>query len=149
MYKTKNNKVIASLTELKNKTGDILALADEFGEVTLTSYNRPRYKVIRIEMEEVVDLDSEAPKKKVKVAVQPKVKEELEAEIPAEEIKKSEVEVAVPAKVEVAVATQPEEKPEEPADVIEDELSKMQPWDRHNEKEKEFIRKALMPLITN
>lgn len=147
MYKTKTNKVIASLTELKNKTGDILALADEFGEVTLTSYNRPRYKVIRIEMEEVVDLDSEAPKKKVKVSAKPKIKEELEAEVPVEEIKKSEVEVAVPAKVEVVA--QPETKPEEPADAIEDELSKMQPWDRHNEKEKEFINKSLLPLITN
>ncbi|MDQ6986113.1 MAG: hypothetical protein Q9M91_02535 [Candidatus Dojkabacteria bacterium] len=55
MHKTEDGKVIASLTEVKNKTGDIFALVDEFGEVTLTSYNKPRYKISKIGVADMLE----------------------------------------------------------------------------------------------
>lgn len=143
MYKTKTNKVMASLTELKNKTGDILSLADEFGEVTLTSYNRPKYKVVRIEIEDVVDLSNEEPAKKIKANKKTAVKEKQESA-------PEQIEVAIPAKVEIAAEVEPEPaKAVEPEEVPNDDLSRLIPWDRNSSAEKAFIKKALMPLITN
>lgn len=33
----------ATLTDVKNKTGDVFALADKYGSVIITSYNKPKY----------------------------------------------------------------------------------------------------------
>ena len=63
MHKQKDGKIIASLTEVKNKTGDIFALVDEFGEVTLTSYNKPKYKITKVDILETVKIDEGVSKK--------------------------------------------------------------------------------------
>jgi hypothetical protein len=47
MY-VKDKKAYASLTEVKNKLGDVFALADEHGEVYISSYNKPKYIISRI-----------------------------------------------------------------------------------------------------
>lgn len=59
MKKRKDGKIVASLTEVKNKTGDIFALVDEFGEVLLTSYNKPKYRIIKVDITEVLNLNVE------------------------------------------------------------------------------------------
>lgn len=43
-----NGKAYATLTEVKNKIGDVFTLADEYGEIVITSYNKPKYKIIRL-----------------------------------------------------------------------------------------------------
>ncbi len=65
MHKRKDGKVVASLTEVKNKTGDIFTLVDEFGEVILTSYNKPKYRIVKVNIAETLNLEeSEQPKKR-------------------------------------------------------------------------------------
>jgi len=59
MKKDKTGKIIASLTEVKNKTGDIFALVDQFGVVYLTSYNKIRYRIEKIGVENLIPLDSD------------------------------------------------------------------------------------------
>lgn len=66
MKKRKDGKIVASLTEVKNKTGDIFQLVDEYGEVTLTSYNKERYRIVKIGIENFIDLKEEMPKKNTK-----------------------------------------------------------------------------------
>lgn len=127
MHKGKDGKVTASLTEVKNKTGDIFALVDEFGEITLTSYNKPRYKIIKIGLESTLSLKDKPEKifKKVK-------KREVS---PIENKNKvSETEVALNIVKE---------------DTIEKEhdQSEIEAWDRNNPKERNFVEKAQKPLI--
>ena len=43
-----DDKAYATLTDVKNKTGDVFAMADEYGEVTITSYNKSKYLIKRI-----------------------------------------------------------------------------------------------------
>jgi hypothetical protein len=43
-----NGQVHATLTELKNMIGDVLSAVDEYGEVLLTSYNKPKYRIEKI-----------------------------------------------------------------------------------------------------
>lgn len=79
MYKRKDGKVVASLTEVKNKTGDIFALVDEFGEVMLTSYNKPRYRISKIGVAELLEEAKEKSVKSTKkkdVSSKPKVNKE-------------------------------------------------------------------------
>jgi len=59
MKKTKDGRIIASLTEVKNRTGDIFALVDEYGEITLTSHSRPKYKIIKMSLNEYINLEYE------------------------------------------------------------------------------------------
>lgn len=66
MKKKKDGTVIASLTEVKNKTGDIFALADEYGEVILTSYNKPRYKIVKLDISNILEYTEEEQKPKNK-----------------------------------------------------------------------------------
>jgi len=60
MKKTKDGIIIASLTEVKNRTGDIFSLVDEYGEITLTSHSRPKYKIIKISLNEYINLEYES-----------------------------------------------------------------------------------------
>lgn len=74
MHKDKEGKIIATLTEVKNKTGDIFSLVDEFGEVMLTSYNKPKYRITKIDISEILDLrEKERQQRKVE-AKKPEVK---------------------------------------------------------------------------
>lgn len=71
MRKRKDGKIVASLTEVKNKTGDIFSLVDEFGEVLLTSYNKPKYKIVKVSISESINLDDHE-EDTAEVAEQPK-----------------------------------------------------------------------------
>jgi hypothetical protein len=42
------NKAFATLTDVKNLIGDVFSLADKHGEVTITSYNKPKYVIKRL-----------------------------------------------------------------------------------------------------
>jgi hypothetical protein len=48
-----DDKAYATLTDVKNKTGDVFALADEYSEVTITSYNKSKYLIKRISQKPV------------------------------------------------------------------------------------------------
>jgi len=97
MKKNKDGKIIASLTEVKNKTGDIFALADEYGEVTLTSYNKPRYKIIKLNISALLEDVNAAPKAKKSTVqtlnkvqtkvVEPKLANAIHVENPSEDNK--------------------------------------------------------------
>ncbi len=62
MYKDKSGKVVASLTEVKNKTGDIFALVDEFGEIYLSSYNKIRYVIKKTGISDFIELEEKETK---------------------------------------------------------------------------------------
>lgn len=38
----------ATMTDVKNKIGDVFDLADKHGKVLITSYNRPRYVIVKL-----------------------------------------------------------------------------------------------------
>lgn len=40
-----DGKVYATLTEVKNLIGDVFSAVDKYGEVTITSYNKPKYTI--------------------------------------------------------------------------------------------------------
>jgi hypothetical protein len=82
MHKDKSGKVYASLTEVKNKTGDIFALVDEFGEVFITSYNKTRYKISKVDISSLLTQKNSIPKenKTVVKKEKPTTKEDKEPE---------------------------------------------------------------------
>ena len=128
MKKKKDGTVVASLTEVKNKTGDIFALADEFGEVLLTSYNKPRYKIVKLDISTMLDEAEEAP-----VAVKPKAQ--------AQPVAKVQPKVqAQPAPVEQTIVT-------EVKHAMIDKLITLAAWDRNNSKETSFAARATKGLL--
>ncbi|CAG0942259.1 hypothetical protein BROC_01802 [Candidatus Brocadiaceae bacterium] len=165
MYKNKDGKVIASLTEVKNKTGDIFAIVDEFGEISLTSYNKVRYKIIKVDIENIVDINKDgpipqiatAPKKNSKTVelevrddepivaeeAEPVVVNELEAAEEAPEAEISETEESTVSELQSEIV-QPE--PEE-AKLI-DKTIDVQAWNREGNTERQFSLKAIRPLIS-
>ncbi len=165
MYKNKDGKVIASLTEVKNKTGDIFAIVDEFGEISLTSYNKVRYKIIKVDIENIVDINKDgpipqiatAPKKSSKTVelevrddepivaeeAEPAVVNELEAAEEAPETEISETEESTVRELQSEIV-QPE--PEE-AKLI-DKTIDVQAWNREGNAERQFSLKAIRPLIS-
>lgn len=171
MYKNKDGKVIASLTEVKNKTGDIFAIVDEFGEIALTSYNKVRYKIVKVDIENSVEIGEDGPEVKVattekKRLTTPKLEErdepvnEVVAEDPIEEV----IEDLVPTEVELPEETVSEiEEPTtnaepEPAaeEAIEETMDNklfdktidIQAWDRDGREERQFSLNAIRPLIS-
>lgn len=128
MKKAKNGEVIASLTEVKNKTGDIFALADEYGEVILTSYNKPRYKLIKLNVSSLLEQE---PVKKVK-----------EARVVNTVAKKEEV-----VKKEVVHQVKESSDVNELGDIIDDEVN-LDTWNRSSEKEMGYIDRIVKPLIS-
>lgn len=125
MHKRKDGKIIASLTEVKNKTGDIFALVDEFGEITLTSYNKPKYRITKVDIREMLQLSEESSEKqpepekktilqKVTAAVSPKRQELSESTLVSAELISS--------------------------------LSDMKQWDRNTKAEIAIIQKISKPL---
>ena len=164
MHKSKDGKVTASLTEVKNKTGDIFALVDEFGEVILTSYNKPRYKIIKMDLSGMLD---GAPSKEKKIASkvkeQPKIEATTAPEVTQpititptelqEETKQAdaktdfsdstleEMENALSTKADAQVAPVAEAK-------LFNKTIDITLWDRNSAPEKAVITKALKPLIS-
>lgn len=122
MHKTKDGKVIASLTEVKNKTGDIFALVDEYGEVTLTSYNKPRYRINKIEFGSILEV-KEKPERK---SMFDRVKETV-----------------------IGITDKPKESEKEdtliPFEILR-QLTKMKAWDRINREERKHMLVIKKPL---
>lgn len=121
MHKSKDGKVIASLTEVKNKTGDIFALVDKFGEVSLTSYNKIRYKILKVDYADQI----------------------LE-ELPEENVKPKRSTTK-----EVKVVTEHKETVEEKPKKTEEKEAQIniKVWDRFSKSEKEYASKIRKPLI--
>jgi hypothetical protein len=132
MRKDKNGKVTASLTEVKNKTGDIFDLVDEFGEVVLTSYNKPRYKITKIGIAEILESDEpkvlETRETEEEKPITQKVKEIFTREVVKEEIKE-----------------------EKPAGLISDEVLELTKtvkwWDIKNSNEESYTKSIRKPLV--
>ncbi len=128
MYKTKEGKVCASLTEVKNRTGDIFDMVDEFGEVILTSYNKERYKITKIDLSSTLEIKSESKTKD-------------ENRIQAENTPKYEP--------TTFVDNSKEEISSEDTNEINDEnliSNDFKLWDRENKLEKEFAENAKKAL---
>lgn len=125
MHKDKKGNVSASLTEVKNKTGDIFALVDEFGEVFITSYNKTRYKISKMDISSMLSEKSEDDAKPER-----EIKAKTVKAAPKVEAKKEE-----PKKVE---KTEPEHK-----------TLGIVAYDRNNSNEAAFTKKALQPLVNN
>lgn len=145
MYKTDNGSVIASLTEVKNKTGDIFAIVDQLGEISLSSYNKIKYKIIKVDIDELIDFED----KKEKSPRPLKENHSTKKPIKAVEMETKKVEVAKEDDV-----WDWEDKSEEP--VVEekeesklfDRTIKIDIWDRNDSIEKNFTDKATKPLIS-
>ena len=132
MRKKKDGTIIASLTEVKNKTGDIFSLVDEYGEIVLTSYNKPKYKISKISVGSMLEVEQPAKRKQVqKVAKNTKTNVK-----PVQQPKVKPI--AVPAK-------KVEEKTLVSAELI-DKLAKMKVWDRDAKLENKYIKAILTPL---
>ena len=125
MHKDKKGKVYASLTEVKNKTGDIFALVDEFGEVFITSYNKTRYKISKTDISSLLSEEKEVETE------QPQTKKDTRSIEKKKEVKKVQ-------------RTKTDEEPEEEKKTIEIEA-----YNRNNQREIEFINNALQPLVNN
>lgn len=128
MKKKKDGTVIASLTEVKNKTGDIFALADEYGEVLLTSYNKPRYKIVKLDISTMLDEIAEEPAKVVQSTV-----------------KQNTSTVSQPKQVTVVPVAQTIVTKVQPAMI--DKLITLAAWDRNNSKETSFAARATKGLL--
>lgn len=161
MYKNKDGKVIASLTEVKNKTGDIFAIVDEFGEIALTSYNKVRYKIIKVDIENSVEINEDGPEVKVattekKRLATPKLEEREEKVAELEEV--IEEEVITPVATPVAEVKPEIEEPKVEAEVEtpkQPEEVKLFPraidiheWNRDGKEERQFSLNAIRPLIS-
>lgn len=152
MYKNKDGKVIASLTEVKNKTGDIFAIVDEFGEISLTSYNKIRYKIIKVDIENIVDIDDNGPE--VKVATEDKKRTstpKLETREEAIEMQKKEKEVEVTieeSKEEEAAAEPSKDEEQTNPTALFNKIIEIQEWDREGKSERQFSLNAIRPLIS-
>ncbi|MCA9386498.1 hypothetical protein KC669_00520 [Candidatus Dojkabacteria bacterium] len=136
MHKRKDGKIIASLTEVKNKTGDIFALVDEFGEVTLTSYNKPKYRITKVDIMETLKIDEkddEKPEEEKKSVIK-KVAETFK---PAKEEKVEEPEVVSP---------EPMEQPESTEETKTESDIDLKVWDRNSKDEKDFTKNLLRPI---
>ncbi len=134
MRKTKDGQVIASLTEVKNKTGDIFALADEYGEVILTSYNKPRYKIVKMDLEDIFDPipnSDTKPNKEVKTKTEPKIVEEVTTK-----------------KKESVQETIEEPKVEKKSNDLAERVITISKWERDNKSERAFVQKATKHLIS-
>lgn len=128
MYKTKDGKVCASLTEVKNRTGDIFDMVDEFGEVILTSYNKERYKITKIDLASTLEIKSESKNEKgnkVEVAVAPKQETTTLVESSKEEMRSEDT------------------RQTDDESIISDDFKL---WDRENKLEKEFAENAKKAL---
>lgn len=124
MHKDKKGRVLASLTEVKNKTGDIFALVDEFGEVYITSYNKTRYRISKMDITSI--LEEKEVKVKQKKTVQSKKTEE----------------VVVKKNPEPVVEPEAEKEVEEKMESIE-----ISTYDRNNKMEQEFVDNSTKALL--
>lgn len=139
MKKNKDGKVIASLTEVKNKTGDIFAVVDEYGEIILTSYNKPRYKVIKIDLEESLQFNDT----KEKTASTKK-------KIQKNNIQPQPTAPNIPSTNQIeSIKTQPKAQETNKAKDAEENdniISNLEPWNSENTTEITFIQEIIRPI---
>lgn len=169
MHKAKDGRVTASLTEVKNKTGDIFDLVDEYGEVILTSYNKARYKITKIDISEILQTKvADKPQKKKLIAKKAKkeesfIKQNLEKEPPKivavepkseiidEKPIKEEISEVIPkedtplaskeGKIDTKTLEESENKVSDTDPIAEEnKFSNMEVWDRNNEAEKDHVK---------
>lgn len=126
MHKDKKGRVLASLTEVKNKTGDIFALVDEFGEVYITSYNKTRYRISKMDITSILE-EKEAKPKQKKVAQ-----------------KKEVAEVKATEETPEVVVEKVEEKNDSEEKMESIEISA---YDRNNKMEQEFVDNSTKALL--
>lgn len=104
--KVKDNKATATLTDVKNKIGDVFSLVDKHGEVTITSYNKPAYVIAKyVEIKE-----EEKPEEQEDLAVKTESKKD-------NELPKLEEAATVPIPVPTPTPTlkpEPMTEPEKP-----------------------------------
>jgi len=153
MYKNKDGKVIASLTEVKNKTGDIFAIVDEFGEIALTSYNKVRYKIIKVDIENSVEIGVDGPEVKIattekKRLTTPKLEERNEpvAEVAPEDPIEEAIEELKPEPIKKPEVIAPEAVIVKENKLFEKVID-IQDWDRDGKQERQFSLNAIRPLI--
>src|SRR5260221_7642067 len=142
MYKDKDGKVIASLTEVKNRTGDIFAVVEEFGEISLTSYTKIRYRITKVDIDDVFAEGKKAPVEKKKFEVK-KTEETQHVVATKEEIEVPVKHVEVEEKKEVE-----EDKPTTPVNPMPVNPIAIVVWDRNSRDEMRFIDEAIKPLIS-
>jgi len=145
MHKSKDGKIYASLTEVKNKTGDIFAVVDEFGEISLTSYNKIRYKIVKVDINSVLSFDEEKEIKPKKIRVESAIVEITKNDKLNEENKLN-------IEIENEQIAEIQEKEPEDAIVTNNLFSSIidiTSWDRNNKVEREFTKKSMNPLISN
>lgn len=87
----KSNKASATLTDVKNKTGDVFGLADKHGSVLITSYNKPKYVISKYQPDTtespakgVEEVPAVAQEDKLAPITQPEV--EKKKQVPSQEI---------------------------------------------------------------
>jgi hypothetical protein len=139
MHRRKDGKVIASLTEVKNKTGDIFSLVDEFGEVLLTSYNKPRYRITKIGVADILDLEEKKPS--LSTESKPEVEKPKSV---FHKVKNTVSNLTKPVK-----KAEPEVEPiankGEESSMIEKTMQ-FEKWDSNSKSENDYIKKVLNPL---
>ena len=150
MHKTKDGKVMASLTEVKNQTGNIFTAADRYGEVYITSYNKVRYRIIKEESDEL-DI---APRTKRKVRKMEETPEEVTTPVanveftpePIKEVVVDELEEVVTPTVPTPAYQEPEVAPQETSESTGTDTL-IAEWDRNSSLEKNFVRQATKTLL--
>lgn len=84
----KKGKIYATLTEVKNQIGDVFAAVDEHGAVTITSYNKEKYIISKVQppqmpeiIEDVTHSKSTVSKQKPLRAEPPVIEETIVPEL--------------------------------------------------------------------
>ncbi len=159
MKKTKDGKVLASLTEVKNKTGDIFSLVDEFGEVILTSYNKQKYVITKIDVSERITLETSSSDEKVKSTPKPEIKTSESKKVIAESTPVVATPTEIPGTKNLMVAPVNEDistetetvtvettQEDTPGEEMNSNVEELKPWNRNNKKEKSFAKDIKKPL---
>lgn len=133
----KQGGVFASLTEVKNKTGDIFAVVDQYGEISITSYNKIRYKITKVDIDTMIGEEPVKTKKTRTVGALASKTEKLD-------VKKASTVESKPIETKVDSKPVAEQKPE-PQQVKK--TINVDPWHRDSNLEKDFASKALAPLV--
>lgn len=84
----KKGKIYATLTEVKNQIGDVFAAVDEHGAVTITSYNKEKYIISKVQppqmpeiIEDIAESKSTVSKQKPLRAEPPAIEETIVPEL--------------------------------------------------------------------
>lgn len=145
-----SSKPTATLTDVKNKTGDVFALAEKNGSVMITSYNKPKYVICKYSVfEELQNRTIEDSPKVGEINVEITTPEPLvlpPAEIPAQVIAETIAEPVVEPQVEVAVEKEEPKPDKSNKPAPKSNAKNIEWWDRHNSLEQNWA-KSLKSLL--